>query len=131
MIPDTAADMPNRLLYDPDTETLHVGTGQVRPVPEAVFRYEVSGMKVIKHWFDYRKKNPTAKRTSELDTITAQSWAPAWTSELLNLIVVLGRLVELEPTQRDLLEQTVNNAQVTLADLYDADAVPMPQEPLF
>jgi hypothetical protein len=100
-------------------------------VPEAVVRYEVSGMKVLKHWFDYRKKNPTAKRTSQLDSIIAESWKPAWTTELLNLIAVLGRLIDLEPAQRDLLEQTMANAQITLADLHDAGAVPVPQEPLF
>lgn len=131
MIPDTSSQMPDRMRHEPETETLHIGVGEIRPVPEAVVRYEVSGMKVLKHWFDYRKKNPTAKRTSQLDSIIAESWKPAWTTELLNLIAVLGRLIDLEPAQRDLLEQTVANPQITLADLHDVSAVPMPQEPLF
>lgn len=131
MIPDTPSQMPDRMRYEPTSETLHIGTGAIRPVPEAVIRYEVSGMKVLKHWFDYRKKKPAAKRTSELDSIIAESWTPAWTTELLNLITVLGRLIDLEPAQRDLLEQTVENVQITLDDLRDAGVVPVLQEPLF
>ena len=50
--------MPRDLRYDADTETLHVGEGQIRPVPPRVWEYEVSGMKIVKKWFDYRKESP-------------------------------------------------------------------------
>jgi len=131
MIPDGPADMPERLQYDPATETLHVGVGQIKPVPEAVFRYEVSSMKVLKHWFDYRKKKPSAKRTSELDTIIAEAWKPAWTTELLSLITVLGRLVDLEPAQRVVLDRALDGPMITLTELYETGALPAPQAPLF
>ena len=38
--------MPETISYDPNTETLHVGEGQIRPVPKRVWEYEVSGMKI-------------------------------------------------------------------------------------
>jgi hypothetical protein len=57
-IPDTEADMPETIFHDAGTSTLHVGKGQVAPVPRAVWDYQVSGMKIVKKWFSYRKRKP-------------------------------------------------------------------------
>jgi hypothetical protein len=38
--------------------------------------YEVSGMPVIKRWFDRRKRDPEGKRSSLLDDIVDQAWSP-------------------------------------------------------
>jgi hypothetical protein len=56
-IPGTIDDMPDDISYDAQTATLHVGAGQIAPVRPKVWAYEVSGMRIIKKWFGYRKKN--------------------------------------------------------------------------
>jgi len=59
----------------------------------------------VKHWFGYRKKNPAGNRGTPLNDIVATTWTPAMTTELLELLNVLGRCIELEPRQEDLLDR--------------------------
>jgi len=44
--------MPDEIDYDDASDTLRVGHGRIRPVPRSVWEYEVSGMRVIRRWFD-------------------------------------------------------------------------------
>lgn len=125
-IPDTEADMPDKVDYDEQNETLQVGHGRISPVPAKVWNYQVSGMWVIKHWFGYRKKNPSGNRKSELDHIVATSWTSAMTTELLDLLNVLGRCVTLQPRQAKLLDEIMKAPQITVADLEDAGVLPVP-----
>ena len=83
-------------------------------------------MWVVKHWFGYRKKNPSGNRKSELDHIVATSWTPAMTTELLDLLNVLGRCVTLQPRQAKLLDEIMKAPQITVADLEDAGVLPVP-----
>jgi hypothetical protein len=131
MIPYGENEMPDRLKYDPATETLYIGRGEIKPVPIAVFHYEVSKLKVIKHWFDYRKKNPRRKYTSKLDYIINKSWQPAWTTELLNMITVIGRLIDIEPAQEAVLERILAGPQISIVDLQSAGIVARPPDRLF
>ncbi len=124
-IPDSEAGMPETIGYDPATFTLEVGSGRIRPVPPEVFAYEVGGTNVLRKWFGYRKKNPAGKRTSPLDDINPTAWSPEFTTDLLNLLNVLGRLVELEPEQADLLARVLAATQVTVADLSQAGVLPV------
>ncbi len=125
-IPDTEAGMPEAISYDSVTLTLYVGDGRVAPVAPQVWAYEVSGMKVVKKWFGYRKKHPAGRRSSPLDEINPTSWSPQYTTELLELLNVLGRLVDLEPAQADLLERICAAPQITVADLEQAGVFPLP-----
>ncbi|MEV0227969.1 type ISP restriction/modification enzyme [Nonomuraea sp. NPDC050786] len=125
-IPGTADDMPDDISYDPETATLHVGVGQIAPVRPEVWAYEVSGLKVIKKWFGYRKKNPTGRKSSPLDDINTEEWTAEFTTELLQLLHVLTLCVELEPDQADLLERICNSPLVTVADLEQANVFPVP-----
>jgi hypothetical protein len=118
--------MPESLAYDPQTQTLHVGAGQIAPVAPQIWAYEVSGMKVVKKRFDYRKKEPAGRRSSRLDDIHPTSWSPQYTTELLELLNVLGRLVDLEPAQADLLERICAAPQITITDLKQAGVFPVP-----
>lgn len=61
-IPDTPEGMPNEIAYDPRTQELRVGAGVVAPVPQAVWEYQVSGMRVVRKWFGYRKREPEGQR---------------------------------------------------------------------
>ena len=88
--------------------------------------YEVSGTLVVKHWFGYRRKNPAGTRSSQLNDIVATTWTAAMTTELLDLLNVLGRCVELEPKQDTLLEQIMDGPLFTIDDLTAAAVLPVP-----
>lgn len=116
-IPDDEAGMPEEISYDPATRELSVGRGRIGPVEPAVWAYEVSSMKVLKHWFDRRKREPDGRRSSPLDAVVNTTWDPDWTSELLETLNVLTLLVDLEPTQAALLERITSGPLITVDDL--------------
>jgi hypothetical protein len=47
-------------------------------------------------------------------------WDLAWTTELIDLLTVLTRLVALEPVQADLLARVVAGQVLTAGELLDA-----------
>jgi hypothetical protein len=88
-------------------------------VPPAVWAYQVSGKQVLTQWFSYRKKNRERpligdrRPPSPLGDIQPDHWLPEYTEELLNVLNVLGLLVDLEPRQADLLKRVVDGPLVT------------------
>ena len=128
-IPDDEAGMPETIEYDEATQTLHVGSGAIAPVEPAAWAYEVSGMKVVKRWFDRRKKDPDGKRSSPLDDMVPTTWDPDWTTELLEMLNVLTLLTDLEAEQAELLEQVVNGPLITVDDLTEAGVLPVKDRP--
>jgi predicted helicase len=124
-IPGGPGRIPEVIAYDPVTETLKVGTGEIRPVPERVWEYEVSGMRVIQRWFDYRKCRPRRKRTSPLDDLNADEWTSTTITELLELLNVLSLCAELEPQQAVLLDRVCSGPITTVADLEAANVLPV------
>lgn len=127
-IPDDPDRMPDDIDYDPDTQTLHVGDGQIRPVPAEVWDYEVSGMPIVHKWFGYRKRTPAGKKSSPLDHINAERWTWQTTRHLLDLLHVLGRVVELHPAQADLLGRIVDGSTITVDDLEVSGVLPPTEE---
>jgi len=109
--------------YDVATKRLTVGKGHIDNVPKAVWDYEVSGKNVLKQWFSYRKfdrsKPPMGDRRppSPLQKIQPDHWLPEYTTDLMDLLHVLGRLVLLEPKQKDLLDR------ICAGPLIDADTL--------
>jgi hypothetical protein len=121
--------MPDSMIYDASSARLCIGPGQIGPVSGAVWAYEVSGMKIVKHWFDYRRRNPKGRRGgSPLDNLTATRWTRAVTDELRDLVAVLEGCVALEPEQAELLEQIVAGPLITADDLETAGVTPPPPE---
>lgn len=108
---------PTAMTYDPDTATIHVGGGSFGPVSKSVWGYTVGGREVVKSWFNYRKANPTGRRTSPLDEINAATWPAEWNGELIDLLSVLSRLVELEPAQVNLLNAILAKPVASYTDL--------------
>jgi Type ISP C-terminal specificity domain/N-6 DNA Methylase len=108
-IPTDPAGMPDVMRYDAASRRLHVGSGYIEPVPAAVWHYEVSGKQVLTQWFSYRKKDRDRpiigdrRKPSALGDIQPDSWLAEYTTELLNVLNVLGLLVELEPALADVL----------------------------
>ncbi|MFF4965766.1 type ISP restriction/modification enzyme [Streptomyces sp. NPDC001037] len=120
--------MPEKLAYDPVTQDLCVGSGRISPVPRTVREYEVSGMNVLDKWFGYRRRNPAGKRRLELDHVVATRWLPSWTTELLELLNVLGLLIREEPAQADVLNEVCAGPLITVTDLTTAGILPVPTE---
>ena len=79
-------------------------------------------------WFSYRKKHRDRpiigdrRKPSALGDIQPDQWLPEYTSELLNVINVLGMLVDLEPRQADLLERVCQGPLIFEGELTSAGA---------
>lgn len=112
-IPSTPERFPDAMSYDAAAQRLKVGEGFIDHVPPAVWAYEVSGMQVLTQWFSYRKKDRSRpiigdrRPPSPLGLIQPDHWLPEYTSELINVLHVLARLVALEPAQADMLKRIV------------------------
>ncbi|MEW2164014.1 type ISP restriction/modification enzyme [Streptomyces sp. NPDC007084] len=126
-IPDTVDGMPTAMRYNEDAKQLWIGEGCVGPVEPEVRRYSVSGMNVLDKWFGYRRKEPAGKRLRSLDHEYSPTWLPDWTSELLELLNVLGLLVDLEPVQGQLLAEICQGPLITANDLTAAGVLPVPE----
>ena len=124
--------MPNSIDYDEHTQRLLIGTGYVENVPPAVWCYEVSGKRVLLHWFSYRKRDRTRpiignrRPPSPLGNIQPDHWLATYTTELINVLNVLGRLVEIEPQQAALLEQICAGPTIGTGELQAAGALASP-----
>lgn len=109
-IPDDADSMPDEIQYDESSRRLMIGSGFIANVPDAVWRFEVSGKRVLTQWFSYRKKNRERpvigdrRPPSKLGDVQPDHWLAEYTTELLNVLHVLALLIEMEPAQAQLLE---------------------------
>lgn len=116
-------DFPDLIEYDAAKQRLKVGTGYIDGVPPEVWAYEVSGKQVLRQWFSYRKKNRERpqigdrRQPSPLGNIQPDHWLPEYTSELINVLNVLGMLVELEPKQADLLTRICDSPLIPASKL--------------
>jgi hypothetical protein len=110
-IPPAPEPPPDTLDYDPAKRRLNIGKGYVENVTPEMWAYEVSGKQVLWHWFSYRRRDRSRpiigdrRPPSPLDSIQPGSWLAEYTTDLLNLLNVLGRLIALEPRQADLLDR--------------------------
>jgi Type ISP C-terminal specificity domain len=97
--------------YDPTARRLKVGKGYVENVTPEMWAYEVSGKRVLWNWFSYRRGDRSRpiigdrRPPSPLDGIQPDRWLPEYTTDLLDLLHVLGRLIALEPAQAALLDR--------------------------
>lgn len=72
---------------------------------------------MIKSWFNYRKKVPGGRKSSPLDDIHVDTWDADWTTEFVDLLTVLTRLVELEPAQAEMLARVLEGPLASSDDL--------------
>lgn len=114
-------NMPDSIEYDASLRRLRVGNGYIDNVPPEVWNYEVSGKNVLRQWFSYRKKNRERpqigdrREPSPLGKIQPDRWLPEYTTEFINLLNVLGRLVDLEARQADLLNRICDSPLIPAA----------------
>jgi hypothetical protein len=100
-----------------------------------VWLYEVSGKQVLLQWFSYRKLNRERpiigdrRKPSSLGAIQPDRWLAEYTTELINLLNVLGWLVDLEPAQAALLESVCAGPTISMEELRVAEALEVPTQP--
>lgn len=128
-IPSAPEPLPDTMDYDPAAKRLRVGKGHVDHVTPAMWDYEVSGKPVLRQWFSYRRRNRTRpiigdrRPPSPLDAIQPDSWPAEYTTDLIDLLNVLGRLIALEPAQADLLQRICANPLLKAETLRKAGAI--------
>ena len=134
-IPDDKDSMPDSIDYDAGKKRLMIGHGYVENVEPKVWLYEVSGKQVLLQWFSYRKKHRERpiigdrRQPSPLGDIQPDHWLPEYTTELINVLNVLGLIVELEPAQAKLLEKVCSGPLISSEELQAAGAFTVPPMP--
>jgi hypothetical protein len=84
------------------------------PATPAIWAYQVSGKQVLRQWFSYRRKTydrsqiGNRRKPLPLGDFGPNHWLPEYTEELLNVLNVLGLLIDLEPRQANLLARVVD-----------------------
>jgi hypothetical protein len=125
-IPSDPAAMPDTIEYDAAKRRLLVGRGYVEGVEPRVWEYEVSGKQVLRQWFSYRKANRERpiigdrRQPSKLGEIQPDHWLSEYTTELINVLNVLGRLVDLEQPQAEMLERICAAQTISADELREA-----------
>ena len=111
--------MPDSIEYDGAKKRLLIGSGYIENVEPTVWHYEVSGKQVLLQWFSYRKHHRERpiigdrRPPSPLGQNQPDHWLAEYTTELINVLNVLGRLVELESAQAVLLEKICAGPTIT------------------
>ena len=127
-VPTSPTRFPDRIEYDNGSRRLRVGHGFIDNVPRAVWEYEVSGKQVLVQWFSYRRRDRSRpiignrRPPSPLGEIQPDSWLAEYTTELLNVLHILGRLVALESRQADLLKRIWSGSLLSADDLRSGGA---------
>ena len=122
-IPTDPGRFPDSIEYDVDTRRLKIGSGFIDNVPRSVWEYEVSGKQVVLQWFSYRRLDRSRpiigdrRQPSPLENIRPEGWLAEYTTELMNVLHVLGRLVALESRQADLLDRICDGPLLSGDDL--------------
>ena len=122
-IPSAPEAMPDEMGYDQVKRRLLVGAGYIDNVAPEVWAYEVSGTPVLSHWFSYRRRDRSRpimgdrRPPSPLGDIQPDGWLAEYTTELINVLNVLGRLTKLEPKLAELLERICAGPTINGEDL--------------
>src|ERR1700730_9205816 len=133
-IPGDAASMPNEMEYDKTARRLRIGKGYVDNVPPDVWAYEVGGKQILRQWFSYRKLDRSRpimgdrRPPSALGNLQPNGWLSEYTTDLIDVLHVLGRLVALAPKQADLLKRICEGP--TIADFKLQAEIAAPPQPV-
>jgi len=124
-IPHNLIDRPESFRFDDATRTLYVGNGAVAPIDPRVWSYEVAGMHVLGKWLGYRMRRRAGRRSSPLDDVWAGGWSATMTAELLTLVTVLTKCVDLEEVQDTLLGAITAGPSISIIDLRKQGILPV------
>ena len=107
--------MPDDFDYDPESQTLTVGTGAFVPVSQAAWDFEVSGLRVLRSWLGNRMKNRKGRKSSPLDDIRPTNWTQS--KELLLVLSIIEHTIEVTPKAAAHLDQIVKGPLIPATDL--------------
>ncbi len=107
--------MPDDFDYDPESQTLTVGTGAFGAVSPEAWDFEVSGLRVLRSWLGYRMKNRRGRKSSPLDDIRPTTWTQS--KELLLVLSIIEHTIEVTPKAAALLDQIVKGPLIPATDL--------------
>ena len=130
--PGSSEPLPETIEYDASRRRLSIGMGYIDNVTEEMWEYEISGKNVLRQWFSYRRRDRSRpligdkRPPSPLDGIQPSHWLPEYTTDLMNLLHVLGRLVLLEPQQKDLLGRICDGPLLDAEELREVGALTGP-----
>lgn len=116
------SDLPKEMHYATETATVQLDAGTFGPVQPRVWAYDVGGMNVLNKWFGYRKRQPGGRKSTPLDHMHVTEWPAEWTSDLIDVLSVLTRLVALEELQSSLLDAVLASELVTAERVRSFDA---------
>ena len=122
-IPADPDRFPDRIEYEAAAQRLRIGDGFIGNVSRGVWEYEVSGKQVLVQWFSYRRLDRSRpiigdrRPPSPLEKIQPEGWPAEYTTELMNVLHVLGRLVALERRQAELLDRICDGRLLSGDDL--------------
>ncbi len=112
--------------YDAEAHQLHIGDGIISGVLPEVWEFEVSGMNILEKWLGARTHKgigrAAGKSATPLDLIRPTEWEDEWNDELLNLLRMLTRTIELKTHQMQLLQDVVQG------ELFTAGQLPSPSD---
>lgn len=120
LAPISGEHYPESFSYDSSAQHLHIGDARIGPVPADIWRYEVSGLRVVPSWLGYRMKKPRGRSSSPLDALRPRVWDDTLTRELLELLWALEHSLALHREQAALF------ARVLAGDLFSAAELPAP-----
>lgn len=125
-IPGAPEPLPDEISHDPAANRLHVGKGYIENVTKDMWEYDVSGKQVLRQWFSYRRLDRSKpmigdrRPPSPLEKIQPEGWLPEYTSDLLDLLNVLGGVIDLHPAQADMLARICDGPLIDPAALREA-----------
>ncbi|WP_194244256.1 type ISP restriction/modification enzyme [Nonomuraea phyllanthi] len=127
---EVSGGMSDRLSYDPQAQAIRLDEYEISPVRSEVWNYRIGEHRVVPTWGEYRCRKPrqNGKASSPLDEIRTSEWTRQFIDDLLDLLNVLGRLVDLESTQNRLLERICSGPLITVQDLELAQVFPVSDE---
>jgi Type ISP C-terminal specificity domain len=111
-VPGNPASYPDEVFYDRQGRVLHVGTGEFAPVAPGVWDFSVSGFEPVQSWVAYRLADGAGRRSSSLDGIRPERWTAEMTEELLRVLWIVERTLEVQPKLIAMLDEIVNGETV-------------------
>ena len=106
-VPIDREGYPRDFQHQVATQTLRVGAGEFAPVSSEVFEFEISGLKVVQSWLNYRLARGRRRSSSDLDRIRPQRWTAQFNTELLELLWVLEATLACYQEQARLFEAII------------------------
>jgi hypothetical protein len=121
-VPSDPAKYPAEYNYSAEKLEIAVGDGRFGPVAPEIWKFEVSGLKVVQSWLGYRMKKRAGKKSSPLDDIRPERWTPKMSDEFLELLWVLEATLAMEPELSAALDS------ILAGSCFEAGELPNPTE---